>query len=56
VLDRKTLKVIEPFGSGGRNAGQFGWVHNLDIDSKGNVYTAEVETGKRVQKFTRATG
>ena len=45
----------EPFGSGGRNAGQFGWVHNLDMDSKGNVYTAEVETGKRVQKFTPAS-
>jgi DNA-binding beta-propeller fold protein YncE len=54
VLDRKTLKIVEPFGSGGRNAGQFGWVHNLDTDSKGNVYTAEVETGKRIQKFTPA--
>jgi DNA-binding beta-propeller fold protein YncE len=54
-LDRKTLAIGKPFGSGGRNAGQFGWVHNLDIDSKGNVYTAEVETGKRVQKFTPAT-
>lgn len=56
LLDRKTLKIDAPFGSGGRNAGQFGWVHNLDIDSKGNVYTAEVETGKRVQKFTRTAG
>jgi hypothetical protein len=53
VLDRSTLSMRAPFGSGGRNAGQFGWVHNLDVDSKGNVYTAEVETGKRVQKFTR---
>jgi hypothetical protein len=52
-FDRKTLKVGDPIGSGGRNAGQFGWVHNLDVDSHGNVYTAEVETGKRVQKFTR---
>ena len=52
LLDRRTLKIAVTFGSGGRNAGQFGWVHNLDIDSKGNVYTAEVETGKRVQKFT----
>jgi DNA-binding beta-propeller fold protein YncE len=51
-FDRKTLKVGDPIGSGGRNAGQFGWVHNLDVDSHGNVYTAEVETGKRVQKFT----
>ena len=54
LVDRKTMKIGEPFGSGGRNAGQFGWVHNLDMDSKGNVYTAEVETGKRVQKFTPA--
>jgi hypothetical protein len=23
------------------------------MDSKGNIYTAEVETGKRIQKFTR---
>jgi hypothetical protein len=53
LIDRKTLKIADHFGTGGRNAGQFGWVHNLDIDSKGNVYTAEVETGKRVQKFTR---
>ena len=32
------------------------WVHNLDIDSKGTIYTAEVETGKRVSKFTRVGG
>lgn len=56
LLDRKSLKVAGRFGSGGRNAGQFGWVHNLDMDSNGNVYTAEVETGKRVQKFTRVGG
>ena len=53
VIDRKSLAIVAPFGSGGRNAGQFGWVHNLDMDSKGNIYTAEVETGKRIQKFTR---
>jgi hypothetical protein len=54
LFDRKVLKAEARFGSGGRNAGQFGWVHNLDIDSQGNVYTAEVETGKRVQKFMPA--
>jgi hypothetical protein len=26
-------------------------VHNLAVDSKGNVYTAEVDSGKRAQKF-----
>jgi hypothetical protein len=32
-------------------AGDFHWVHNLAIDSKGNVFTTEVDTGKRAQKF-----
>lgn len=51
ILDRQSLNIVDRFGSGGRNAGQFGWVHNLAIDSRGNVYTSEVETGKRVQRF-----
>lgn len=51
VLDRQTLEVVSRFGRQGRNAGQFQWVHNLAIDSRGNVYTSEVDTGKRVQRF-----
>jgi len=51
ILHRENLEVIGSFGRGGRNAGQFGWVHNVTIDSNGNLYTTEVETGKRVQKF-----
>lgn len=27
---------------------------NIAMDSHGNLYTAEVETGKRIQKFTPA--
>src|SRR5690606_36424299 len=54
VIDRATLQVADRFGRGGRYAGQFGWVHNIAVDSRGNIYTAEVETGKRVQKFSRA--
>jgi hypothetical protein len=30
------------------------WVHNLAIDSKGNLDTAEVGFGRRVQKLKRA--
>jgi hypothetical protein len=26
-------------------------VHNLAVDSNGNIYTTEVDTGKRAQKF-----
>ena len=32
---------------------QFKWVHNIAIDSKGNLYTAEVGFGRRAQKFKR---
>lgn len=51
-VDRETLEVVDHFGHGGRMAGQFDWVHNLTIDSEGNIYTSEVNDGKRVQKFT----
>jgi hypothetical protein len=51
TLLRKTGEILDRFGRNGRNAGQFHWVHNLAVDSKGNIYTAEVDTGKRVQKF-----
>jgi DNA-binding beta-propeller fold protein YncE len=53
TLLRSTGEIIERFGRNGRSAGQFHWVHNLAVDSRGNMYTAEVDTGKRVQKFVR---
>jgi len=40
-------------GRPGRYAGEFHWVHDLAIDSKGNLYAGEVDTGKRAQKFVR---
>jgi hypothetical protein len=52
TLNRKTGAIVGTFGRNGRSAGQFHWVHNLAVDSNGNMYTAEVDTGKRVQKFT----
>lgn len=51
ILDRKTMNVVGSVGQGGRGPGQFGWVHNLAMDSKGNLYTTEVRPGMRVQKF-----
>lgn len=53
ILTREDLKVVGSFGHGGRQAGQFEWVHNLACDSNGNIYTSEVNTGKRVQKFIK---
>ena len=37
----------------GREAGEFHWLHQLSADSRGNIYTAEVDNGKRIQKFIR---
>jgi ABC-type Na+ transport system ATPase subunit NatA len=48
---RDTGDVVGTFGRNGRNAGEFHWIHNLAVDSKGNIYTTEVDTGKRAQKF-----
>jgi hypothetical protein len=53
VLARETGEVLSRFGQSGRMAGEFKWVHNLAIDSKGNLYTAEVGWGRRTQKFKR---
>ena len=54
ILLRETLDLIASFGRNGRYAGQFHWVHNVAVDSYGNIYTAEVDTGKRAQKFVRS--
>lgn len=51
VYDRKSFEQVSSFGSGGRNSGQFGWVHCITMDSEGNIYTSEVKPGLRVQKF-----
>ena len=51
ILARANGDVLSSFGRNGRSAGQFHWVHNLAVDSHGSIYTAEVDTGKRAQKF-----
>ena len=50
ILDRKSLKALDSFGKGGTAPGEFGTVHEIATDSKGNLYTAELRT-HRVQKF-----
>jgi DNA-binding beta-propeller fold protein YncE len=54
VLDRKSLELLGYFGGGvGDRPGQFYILHDIAADSKGNIYTAEVnEIGnRRAQKF-----
>lgn len=51
ILDRRTDDPIAAIGRIGRQAGQFIWLHSIDVDSKGNLYATEVSTGQRVQKL-----
>jgi hypothetical protein len=53
TLLRSSGEVIGRFGQAGRQAGQFKWLHNIAIDSKGDLYTAEVGDGRRVQRLLR---
>jgi DNA-binding beta-propeller fold protein YncE len=56
ILDRGSLTVVDHFGRLGKSAGQFYRLHNLDIDSRGNLYSTEVNAGQRIQKFARVGG
>ena len=51
VVDRKALKVLYQFGVRGPEPGNFQGIHHIAVDSKGNIYTAEVAPGARAQKF-----
>ena len=51
ILNRSTMEVIDRFGFFGHNGGGFHWLHMIATDSDGNIYTGEVDSGKRIQRF-----
>jgi hypothetical protein len=51
ILNRSNLQELGRLGRSGRMAGDLHWLHQVSVDSKGNIYTAEVDVGKRIQKF-----
>jgi DNA-binding beta-propeller fold protein YncE len=51
ILRRSDLEILGSFGHAGRQAGQFTRIHNLAVDSQGNIYTTEAADGRRIQKF-----
>ena len=53
IIERASNATLARVGRPGRFAGQFHVVHNIAVDRQGNVYTTEVNTGQRVQKFRR---
>jgi sugar lactone lactonase YvrE len=55
VVNRMSGEVVNSVGRVGHQLGEFYNLHFIGIDSKGNVYSAEVQ-GKRVQKFRNMGG
>ena len=56
VFERTTLGLLDSFGRWGSAPGEFGTLHHMAADSKGNLYVTEVTPlkpeNRRVQKFT----
>lgn len=53
VVNRDNFQELDRIGRAGRQIGEFHWIHALATDSQGNIYTGEVDTGQRIQKFAR---
>jgi DNA-binding beta-propeller fold protein YncE len=51
IVVRETFEEVGYFGEEGKAAGNFHAPHHLATDSKGNIYTVEVQGGSRVQRF-----
>lgn len=52
ILDHASGKILSSFGRPGHQAGNFTHGHTIAVDSKGSVYVAETDWGRRIQKFT----
>lgn len=51
ILDHASGQLLSSFGRAGHQVGEFTYAHFSAVDSKGNLYVAEIGGGKRVQKF-----
>ena len=51
VFDRETLTQLGAVGARGPKPGELDIPHHMAADSKGNLYTAEIVTNRRAQKF-----
>jgi DNA-binding beta-propeller fold protein YncE len=56
IFDRATLTQIGAIGMRGPKPGDFDIVHHMAADSKGSLYTAEIVTNRRAQRFVLAPG
>ncbi len=50
-LDRDDGTIVTEYGRMGDNGGQFFGLHMIAVDSRGYIYTGEVFSGQRAQRF-----
>jgi DNA-binding beta-propeller fold protein YncE len=51
IFDRASMRQVGAVGMRGAGPGEFNIVHHMAADSGGNLYTAEIVTNRRAQKF-----
>ena len=51
VLDHQSGEILSSFGRPGHQIGNFTHGHTIAVDSQGNIYVAETNYGRRVQRF-----
>ena len=51
IFDREALTALGAVGTRGPKPGELDIVHHMATDSAGNIYTAEIVTNRRAQKF-----
>ena len=51
ILDHASGEILSSFGRPGHQLGDFTHGHSLDVDSRGNIYVADTNWGRRIQKF-----
>jgi len=54
ILNREDGEEVSTFGTMGDQGGLFFGLHVVDVDSQGNIYTGEVFSGQRIQRFVPA--
>jgi hypothetical protein len=53
IVDRSSKETLGSFGRPDAKWACFTALHNIAVDRQGNIFTSEVNTGQRVQKFRR---
>jgi len=51
VLDHASGTILSSFGRPGHQLGNFTHGHSLAVDSRGTLYVADTNWGRRIQKF-----